>query len=114
MPAITSTVPAPTQAVKGSPKISTPIKMVDIGPTMPACAAMLAPMRSIAIITISTGATVHSVALSNDSQITSGATACAALSGRSSTNCRMHSTQATVLTSPTSRNAPRRLTISPL
>jgi hypothetical protein len=40
MPAITSTVPSPTQAVKGSPKISTPIKVVDTGPTMPVCAAM--------------------------------------------------------------------------
>ena len=34
-------------------------------------------MRSIAIITISTGAKVHSVAFSTDSQITSGATASA-------------------------------------
>ncbi len=45
---------------------------------MPVCAASVAPMRSIAIITISTGAKVHSVALSTDSQITSGATASAA------------------------------------
>ena len=94
--------------------MTTPIKMVDMGPTMPACDAMLAPMRSIAIMTISTGATVHSVALSKDSQITSGATAHAALTGRSTPNCRTHSKQATVLASPTRRSAPRRLTISPL
>ena len=55
--------------------MTTPIRMVDSGPIMPVCAATPAPMRSIAIITISTGAKVHSVALSTDSQITSGATA---------------------------------------
>ena len=65
-------------------------------------------MRSIAIITISTGAKVHSVALSTDSQITSGATASAA-SGRSSKNCAMHSRQATLVASPVRRSAPRRL-----
>ena len=37
---------------------------------MPVCAVSGAPMRSIAIITISTGATVHTIALSSDSQIT--------------------------------------------
>ena len=46
-------------------------------------------MRSMAIITISTGAKVHSVALSSDSHSTSGATI-AADSGLSSTNCAMH------------------------
>ena len=71
--AITSTVPTPTQAVKGSTRISTPINMVDIGP------AILAPMRSIAINTISTAAARQTVALSSDSLITSGATP--ALSG---------------------------------
>ena len=75
MPAITSTVPAAIHAVNGSPRITTPIRMVDIGPTMPVCAAIAAPMRSMAIITISTGTAVHRVALSTDSQITSGATA---------------------------------------
>ena len=35
--------------------------MVDIGPTMPVCAANDEPMRSIAIITISTGAIGSSI-----------------------------------------------------
>ncbi len=72
MPAITKAVPAATQAVKGSPKINTPIRMVDIGPIMPVWEAIAAPMRSIAIITAHTGSAVHNVALSTDSQITSG------------------------------------------
>ena len=71
-------------------------------------------MRSIAIITISTGAKVHSVAFSTDSQITSGATVVAAEIGRSTRNCTMHSTQATLVARPVSRIEPRRLTSSPL
>ncbi|MNF11579.1 hypothetical protein D3C80_2128200 [compost metagenome] len=74
---------------------------------------MPAPMRSIAIITISTGTAVHSVALSTDSQITSGATS-AALMGRSTTNCSRQHRQATVVAKPTRRSEPRRLTSSPL
>ena len=35
IPVITSTVPAATHAVKGSPRIHTPMRMVDKGPTMP-------------------------------------------------------------------------------
>ena len=89
------------------------MRMVDSGPTMPVWAAMPAPMRSMAIITMSTGAAVHSVALSTDSQITSGATT-AALRGRSSTNCSRQHRQATVVARPTSRSEPMRLTISPL
>jgi len=87
--------------------------MVDIGPTMPVCAASPEPMRSIAIITMSTGAKVHSVALSTESQITSGATS-AALMGRNNTNCTRHNTQATLVARPTSRSEPRRCTSSPL
>ena len=34
MPAITSAVPAATHSVKGSPKIHTPMRMVDNGPTI--------------------------------------------------------------------------------
>ena len=59
--------------------------MVDKGPIMPVWADRLAPMRSIAIITISTGAAVQTVAFSSDSQITSGATT-AALHGRSTSS----------------------------
>ena len=55
MPTTTSAVPAATHTVNGSPKIHTPMRMVDSGPTMPVWAAMPAPMRSMAIITISTG-----------------------------------------------------------
>ena len=80
---------------------------------MPICAAAAAPMRSIAIITISTGATVQAVAFSTDSHSTGGAT-CAALHGRRSRNCAMHSMQATLLASPVSRSAPSRFTSSPL
>ena len=113
MPVSTSTVPAAISAVNGSPRITTPIRIVDSGPTMPVCAATAAPMRSIAIITISTGANVHSVAFSTESQTTSGATPIAD-SGRSSRNCAMQSRQATLLASPVRRSAPRRLTSSPL
>ena len=59
-----------------------PIRIVDSGPIMPVCAATAAPTRSIAIITISTGAKVHSVALSTESQITCGATASADIGRR--------------------------------
>ncbi len=41
---------------------------------MPACEAIAAPMRSMAIITISTGAKVQAVAFSTDSHSTGGAT----------------------------------------
>jgi hypothetical protein len=44
--------------------------MVDSGPIMPVCAVSVAPMRSMAIITISTGAKVHSRAFSSDSHST--------------------------------------------
>ena len=77
------------------------------------CAAIVAPTRSIAIITISTGAKVHSVALRSESQITSGATASAA-TGRSRKNCAMQKKHATVVASPVRRSAPSRLTSSPL
>ena len=87
--------------------------MVDSGPIMPVCAVSGAPMRSMAIITSSTGATVHSVPFSSDSHTTSGATS-AADSGRSSTNCSRHSTQATLLAQPVRRSAPRRFTAAPL
>ena len=87
--------------------------MVDSGPIMPVCAVSVAPMRSMAIITISTGAKVHSVALSSDNQITSGATSAAA-SGRSSRNCKRHSSEATDVAQPVSRSAPRRCTSLPL
>ena len=83
------------------------------GPIMPVCAVSVAPMRSIAIITISTGANVHSVAFKIDKPMTSGATT-AAESGRSSTNCSRHSKHATIVAQPVRRSAPRRLTSSPL
>src|SRR5580693_10288873 len=38
IPANTSTVPAATQAVNGSPRRMTAIKIVDSGPMVPACA----------------------------------------------------------------------------
>ena len=90
-----------------------PMAMVDSGPIMPTCEASEGPRRSTAIITSSTGTAVHSVALSTDSQITSGAT-CAATSGLTSRNCAMQHTQANAVASPTSRSEPRRCTNSPL
>ena len=113
LPANTSAVPAATHTVNGSPRIHTPMRMVDKGPTMPVCAVVPAPTRSMAIITMSTGAAVHSVAFRMDSQTTSGATT-AALRGRSNTNCNRHSRHATEVARPTSRSEPRRRTISPL
>ena len=87
--------------------------MVDTGPTMPVCAVAPAPMRSMAIITISTGAKVQAVAFSSDSHSTAGGTT-AAVKGLTSRNCTMHSTQATDVARPVSRSEPRRRTSSPL
>ena len=72
--------------------------MVAIGPIMPVCAVSPGPIRSMAIITISTGATVQAEALSSDSHITCGAMP-SSDKGRSSTNCKMQHKQATVLAS---------------
>ena len=96
-----------------SPKISPLSKSVTMGPTMPTCAVRLEPMRSMAIITSSTGATVQTVALMSESQSTSGATAAASM-GRSHKNCKMQHRQATVVARPTRRSEPRRCTSSPL
>ena len=87
--------------------------MVEIGPIMPACAVIAGPTRSMAIITISTGATVQATAFSTDSHSTGVATT-AALKGRSTRNCAMHSTQATLLAAPVRRSEPMRRSTSPL
>ena len=87
--------------------------MVDSGPIIPVWAVSVAPMRSMASITITTGAKVHSVAFSKDKTMTGGATQ-AASSGRNSTNCKMHSKQATEVAQPVSRSAPKRCTSAPL
>jgi hypothetical protein len=70
-------------------------------------------MRSMAIMTISTGAKVHRVALSSDSHSTGSGTS-AALGGRSTKSWAMHSTQATPVAAPVRRSAPRRRTSWPL
>ena len=70
MPVSTSTVPATIQPVNGSPRMTMPIRIVESGPIIPVCATTVAPTRSIAIITISTGAKVQRVAFSTESQIT--------------------------------------------
>ena len=41
--------------------------MVETGPTMPICEVMAEPSRCTAIIVTSTGSTVHTVPLSNES-----------------------------------------------
>src|SRR5580700_6697693 len=74
IPATTSTVPAATHAVNGSPNSTTAIRIVDSGPTVPVCAVSEAPIRSMAIITMRTGAKVHAVAFNADSHSTCGAT----------------------------------------
>ena len=81
---------------------------------MPVCAATPAPMRSIAIMTISTGAKVQASAFNADSHHTAGARSASPDTGRASRNCAMHKPQATEVASPVSRMAPRRLTHSPL
>src|ERR1019366_8523086 len=113
MPASTSTVPATIQPVNGSPRMMTLIRIVDSGPIMPVCAATDAPTRSIAIITMSTGAKVQSVALSTESQMTCGATASANI-GLNTMNCAMQNRHATLVARPVRRKAPMRLTSSPL
>jgi hypothetical protein len=106
-------VPTAIQLENGSSRTTALIAIVDSGPSIPACAATDAPTRSIAIITIRTGATVHAVPLSTDSQIT-GAATCAVDSGRRIANCAMHSTHATTLAEPTMRSEPSRATSRPL
>ena len=93
-----------------------PRAIVLIGPIMPICELSPEPMRSMAIITISTGATVQAVPLISDSQSTAGATwADASGSCRwSSRNWAMQSAQATVEARPVRRSAPSRPTTSPL
>ena len=88
--------------------------MVDIGPTIPTWAARPAPTRSIAIMTSTTGTTVHKVALRTESHTTSGATSHTEARGRNTTNCVIHSTHATLVARPTRRIEPSRWTISPL
>ena len=60
-------MPAATQGVNGSPRIRVPIRIVLTGPIIPVCAVVVAPTRSMAIMSMSTGATVHAVALTSDS-----------------------------------------------
>ena len=66
-------------------------------------------MRSMAIITINTGATVQATALSTPSHTTSTGTT-AADKGRNTTNCAMQHTHATLVAQPTKRNEPMRCT----
>ena len=71
-------------------------------------------MRSMAIMTISTGTTVHSVPLTRLSHRTGGGIRPTSPSWRNRMNCSRHSTQATALAQPASRMAPMRCTTSPL
>ena len=50
------------QALKGSPKIHTPMIRVDMGPIMPIWEVKAGPMRSMAIMTIKTGKAVQATA----------------------------------------------------
>ena len=70
IPAMTRTVPAAAHAVNGSPSKMTAIRIVESGPIAPVCAVSEAPIRSIAIITIRTGAKVHAVAFNAESHST--------------------------------------------
>ena len=71
--------------------------MVDIGPIMPTCAASAGPIRATASITASTGNTVQTVPLSNDSPHTGAGKAGNVEADFSHKYWPMHSTQATVL-----------------
>src|SRR5271156_4069652 len=104
IPAKTRTVPAAIHAVNGSPSRMTAIRMVDSGPMVPACAVSEAPIRSMAIMTITTGANVQRVALRTESHST-GAGTVMLLIGRSNKNCAIQMRQATVVAKPVSRSA---------
>jgi hypothetical protein len=111
-PLSTNKVPSPIHALNGSPNTHTPNNKVDKGPTIPVCEVSAAPIRSIANITISTGATVQAVALSKPHHQTS--TGITVLSGRNKANCAKQQMQATEDAHPTNRIEPMRWTTSPL
>ena len=100
-------------ALKGSPRIHTPISKVDMGPIMPVCEVNAGPMRSIAIMTSNTGSTVQAVALSSDSHSTGSGTH-AEDRGRSKANCSRQKPQAADVASPARRKEPSRWTSWPL
>jgi hypothetical protein len=106
-------VPNSTQAVMRSPSIHAPSVNVTNGPIMPTCAVSAAPILSMAIITMRTGATVQAKALISESPITSGGTS-AAETGLSNKNCAIQHRQATVDARPTKRKEPILCTNSPL
>ena len=110
---MTATVPAASQTVNGSPSTQTPSAIVAMGPAMPHCAAMGAPMRPMAIITITTGKKVHTVPLIADNQSTSGATT-KPVSGLINKKCPMHNTLATDEAKQAKRAAPSLRTTSPV
>jgi hypothetical protein len=112
-PLKTNTVPAMIHALNGSSKIHTPMSSVNMGPIMPVCDVKPGPMRSMAIMTKSTGNTVQRVALSKDNQSTGSGTEAEA-NGLSSTNCNKQKPQATEVAKPTKRNEPKRCTSCPL
>ena len=90
------------QALKGSPKIHTPMIRVDMGPIMPIWEVKAGPMRSMAIMTIKTGKAVQATALSKDSQST-GSGVSAQTKGLSKAYCKRQNTQATDVAQPARR-----------
>jgi len=88
--------------------------MVKIGPVMPICDVAAGPMRSIAIMTASTGTAVHSTAFKSDKHTTWLAMDATSLIGCVTRKCPMLSAHATLVASPASRIDRRRLTTSPL
>ncbi|MNO06868.1 hypothetical protein D3C81_2288360 [compost metagenome] len=71
--------------------------MVDTGPSIPTWAASDEPIRLTASMIASTGSTVHTVALTSDSQYTGGGAWPSAVSGCNTAKCSTHNTQATQL-----------------
>lgn len=80
---------------------------------VPVCAVSEALMRSIAIMTITTGAKVQRVAFKTESHNTAGATDML-LIGLNTMNCAIQMRQATVVAKSVSRSAPSRFTSPPL
>ena len=77
------------------------------------CAVNAAPIRSMAIITMRTGATVQAKAFRSANHKTGFGTSIAD-KGRKTKNCTMQQTHATLVAQPTNRIAPMRCTSCPL
>ena len=113
MPVMTRAVPSSCKGVMGSVNIQNPKNKVETGPTIPACEALLAPIRATAIIVKKTGNTVHSVALIKDKPQTGRVWLKRVEKGRNTAYWRRQAIQETDIASATSRKVPTRCKSSP-